>query len=85
MTSKVFGGTISLSNEGSNTMKNKNNYICKTKQVHYCEYCDCKIPIGSKVRTINPKEGNRFWVCNACEWEEIVLPSIDNDYGYDEF
>ena len=63
---------------------NKNNYVCKTKKVHYCEYCNCKIPIGSKVRTINPKNGNRFWVCNDCEWEEMVLPSIDIDYD-DEF
>ncbi len=51
---------------------NKNNYVCKTKQVHYCEYCNCKIPIGSKVRTINPKNGSRFWVCNDCEWEERI-------------
>lgn len=49
-------------------MKNyKNNYYTKTRDAHYCKYCDEFIPAGSEVRTINPRFEPRYWVCNECD------------------
>lgn len=53
---------------------NKNNCYVKTKGIHFCKYCNSIIANGSRVKTINPKHGNRFWVCKECdsELQEII-------------
>ena len=45
----------------------KNKYHCKTKVNHVCRECSNLIVKGSKVLTVNPRFGNRYWICNACE------------------
>ena len=49
-------------------MKNyKNNSYVMVKTTHHCKYCKELIPIGSEVRTINPRFEDRYWVCNECD------------------
>ena len=45
----------------------KNNYYTVTNQEHPCRYCRERIPAGSEVRTVNPKNEPRFWVCAECD------------------
>ena len=53
----------------------KNNYVCRTKAPHQCNYCKETIPAGSNVRTINPKYEDRYWVCNECN--DLIVSIID--------
>ena len=57
----------------------KNNYYTTTNQAHDCRYCGERIPAGSEVRTVNPRNEPRFWVCSECD---SLLRQIAN--GLDE-
>lgn len=68
-----------------NNKDNKNSKYVHTKSLHFCKYCNGIIPQGSYVHTVNPKRGNRFWICKECNdnlHEIITLSARRNSVSF---
>ena len=57
----------------------KNYYAPKTKANHFCCHCKNLIPKGTVCLTINRKDTQRVWVCDACLGLKLEITSTKCD------